>query len=670
MREPQPNAELKRLLAAWCNETIDDTGVERLEQLLAEDSGARLSYLQYSAMEAELWATHATGYGPGAALLSEAADRVAPALADDVEPLPPNSSTAERPAAPRAYAAAFAIAASLAFVAAGSSWLTAKFTENRQRADAPAVATIDAPHEDDGSAAGLLAQQTRSVGQVVATITGTRNCRWGGNTPATTGYNAAVRVGDRLDLVDGVAEITFADGARAVLEGPAELILAGPRDAVLLSGRIAATLPAGAGPPGIRTSRMAVSLAKLDQQNLSAHEFGLSADEERGEEVHVFRGQLRAFLLGGAGAASRVVQLTEHEAARVRPASTTVAKFFASRDEFVRSLASTGGPHDGLYAYDGFDYPVGPLGEQNGGFGWAGAWADIEAACPPGQVATNVVVAGNLQADGVPAIGGSAAQIAQQNRVRRALSTSLGGVFDTASLVENQDGLRLVGANGKQVYLSFVQRVDQLDGAFYGFELHRGDGNGNRVLCIGAGADGAGYGITSNYNGYGPANYPRIGDERTDASFFVVKIEYGADHRDLATVYRNPESLVDERGAEAVARLRGNFAFDRISFGNFDGAKRHEIDEVRIGTTYRAVTGRRDRPADWLAPSVANSSLKRVGTFAILGGARHNACLVGVSRRPAPIDRVATPVAERWLFTRAEPRLADFSQEGPATGFN
>jgi hypothetical protein len=35
------------------------------------------------------------------------------------------------------------------------------------------------------------------------------------------------------------------------------------------------------------------------------------------------------------------------------------------------------------------------------------------------------------------------------------------------------------------------------------------------------------------------------------------------------------------------------FAFDRVSLGNFEGTKLHEIDEVRIGTDFRAVTGRR-----------------------------------------------------------------------------
>ena len=56
-----------------------------------------------------------------------------------------------------------------------------------------------------------------------------------------------------------------------------------------------------------------------------------------------------------------------------------------------------------------------------------------------------------------------------------------------------------------------------------------------------------------------------------------------------------------------MVQLRGNFAFDRISLGNFDETKEHEVDELRVGTTYRAVTGRRDRGAEMLAPHFAST---------------------------------------------------------------
>jgi hypothetical protein len=263
------------------------------------------------------------------------------------------------------------------------------------------------------------------------------------------------------------------------------------------------------------------------------------------------------------------------------------------------------GPHDGLYAYDGFNYPAGPLDEQNGGFGWAGPWFTVEA---DGQVdsSSNGVKPDSLEYEGLVPLGNHAAQTAQQNRVRRSLGTSVGGVFDAAGLIENQDGVRLIGRDNTVVYLSFLQRVDKIDDVFYGFELHRGDGNGNRVLCIGSGVDGTGYGVTSNVNVYGPRNFPALGKENTETNFFVVRITYGVGNRDRVEVFRNPKSLVDENACEVTAELTGNFAFDRISLGNFHGTKVHEIDEIRVGTTFRAVTGRRGRGPDRLAPRVAS----------------------------------------------------------------
>src|SRR4029079_7006851 len=254
----------------------------------------------------------------------------------------------------------------------------------------------------------------------------------------------------------------------------------------------------------------------------------------------------------------------------------------------------------------GFNYPAGPLDEQNGGFGWAGPWFSVEVDAKTKSI-SNGVKAGSLNHEGLVPVGNHAVQTAQQNRIRRSLGTSVGGVFDAAALIENQDGVRLIGRDGATVYLSFLQRVNKLNDVFYGFELHRGDGNGNRVLCVGNGVDGTGYGVTSNVNVYGPKNFPSLGKENTETNFLVVKITYGADNRDRVQVFRNPKSLTDEGACAVSAELVGNFAFDRISMGNFHGTKIHELDDIRVGTAFRSVTGRRGRGPDRLTPRVAGS---------------------------------------------------------------
>ena len=92
---------------------------------------------------------------------------------------------------------------------------------------------------------------------------------------------------------------------------------------------------------------------------------------------------------------------------------------------------------------------------------------------------SNGVKLGSLQYEGLVPLGNRAIQTAHQNRIRRPLSTSVGGVFDAIGLVENQNAMRLVGRDGTKVYLSFLQRVDTLNDVFYGLELHRSDGNPN-----------------------------------------------------------------------------------------------------------------------------------------------------------------------------------------------
>ena len=333
------------------------------------------------------------------------------------------------------------------------------------------------------------------------------------------------------------------------------------------------------------------------------------AESAGATEVHVFNGLVKAQLLDETGRQVRTVELNTAEAARIEPAAAVVARIPVRGDEFVRTLSVATGPHDGLLTYDDFNYPTGPLDEQNGGFGWAGPWFAIESdsKSDPGS---NGVRPGNLEYEGLVPLGNRAAQTAQQNRIRRSLGASVGGVFDAAGLVENQDGVRLIGRDGAVVYLSFLQRVDKINDVFYGFELHRGDGNGNRVLCIGSGVEGTGYGVTSNVNVYGQQKFPSLGKENTETNFFVVRITFGPENRDRVEVFRNPKSLVDEAACRPDVELVGNYAFDRISLGNFNGTKTHEVDEIRVGTTFRAVTGRRGRGPDRLTPRVADEDFR------------------------------------------------------------
>ena len=566
----QPNqqyrkARLHRLIDAYCDSSISDEEVVELNQQLAADGSARSEYLNRMSLEAKLCSLYQE-VGHASEVASSSSCELQLANTDWAA----KELSAHGLSKFRRY---FSLAATIALVAIGSSWVTHHFAnQSAASRDAGLQAAADGAVDHDSSAAAL--------------VTGTRNCLWEKDS-ANIGYGTELQSGQLLRLEAGVAELTFTDGARVILEGPSSLRVLKAGGAELLSGRVVASVPRGSANFSLRTPRLSIGD--------SGTQFGLVANAEGFSEVHVFEGSVRALLLGDRGETVRKVELARQDAARLVPHSSQLAFISVDAGSFVRTLANSMGPVGGLLAIEEFDYPVGPLAWQNGGFGWAGPWADIEAASDSiaaGGARTNSVSEGSLAVSEVTSLGNRCCLTAQANRIRRNLSTNIGGVFDAAGLIEIQNGVRLIGREGRTIYLSFLQRVSQTDDVFYGVELHRGDGNTNRVLCVGNGAEGHGYGITSNFNYFQEQDW-ELGAENTETNFFVIRIEYGDEDYDTVTVYRNPTQLDDESRCVASATVRGNYAFDRLSLANFEGNKTHEVDEIRIGTSFRAVTQER-----------------------------------------------------------------------------
>ncbi len=558
----------ERLLEAAgqaCNGTLGEADGRALDELLRDDAAARRIYTDYMWLHASLYSDSGSLADAGVASLAGADDELQKRGHSTF------LDAASRAGATRKSRMSPFLAAAAALLAVVSSWATyavMKGGASDGRPVAEAISPTTAP----------LADAERAV----ARITGTHNCVWR-NSSSGIAYGSQLSAGQRIELEEGLAEITFADGATVLLEGPATFDVAASDKVALRIGRLAAVVPE-------RARGFRVHTQTLDVFDVGA-EFGLVAQESGASEVHVFNGPVKADVLDADGRALRRLELNSAEAARINPLSTTVLEFPANDAMFVRNILPSSGPHDGLLAEETFRYPTGPLEAQNGGFGWAGPWFTTSADEQAGPD-SNRVQPGSLAVEGIVPVGNHAVLAAQYNRIRRQLATSVGGVFDAAGLVENQDEVRLVGRDGTVVYLSFLQRISKIDDTFYGVELHRGDGNPNRVLCIGNKADGAGYGVTSNVNIYGAKNLPSLGQESTDVNFFVVKISFGVENRDVVEVFRNPRSLRDESACRPDAVLRGNFAFDRISLANFDGSKVHEVDEIRVGTHFLAVTGR------------------------------------------------------------------------------
>src|SRR4051794_27737875 len=384
-----PSDDVVRLVGALCDGTItsDDTG--QLDALLTKNEQARRFYNNYMFLHAELYSQHAAG--PIADLGLRVVDS--------------NAANPKSEIRTPKYARWFAIAAALFGVAAVSSWATYTATRGRMTR-VPVVAQVPS-----GNGA-----------TDVARITATRNCMWA-ESAKNLGFGSRLASGERLDLANGLVEITFNDGAVVVLEGPANFDVDSPGRAALHEGRLTAVVPE-------RAHGFQVATARMNVVDLGT-EFGLMAEAEGTAEVHVFNGLVKAQLLDERGNQVRTMELNTSQAARIEPAAAVVARIPARDDEFVRTLSVAAGPHDGLYAYDGFNYPAGPLDEQNGGFGWAGPWFSVEADAKAGS-SSNGVKAGNLAYDGIVPVGNHAILSAQQNRIRRSIGTSVGGVFDAA----------------------------------------------------------------------------------------------------------------------------------------------------------------------------------------------------------------------------------------------
>jgi ferric-dicitrate binding protein FerR (iron transport regulator) len=125
---------------------------------------------------------------------------------------------------------------------------------------------------------------TRSPGaqvpQAVATLSGTVACKWGsGSLPTETGSRLPA---GRLRLVEGLARISFADGAEVTLEGPADVELVSPSRCILHAGRMVAKVPTEA-------IGFTVDTATAVIKDLGT-EFGVNAREGLSADVHVFDG--------------------------------------------------------------------------------------------------------------------------------------------------------------------------------------------------------------------------------------------------------------------------------------------------------------------------------------------------------------------------------------------
>lgn len=234
-----------------------------------------------------------------------------------------------------------------------------------------------------------------------------------------------------------------------------------------------------------------------------------------------------------------------------------------------------------LLAYEGFNYATGSanLTGLSGGFGWNGAWQGVNNGSSSVQ-ASSLVAGANAPTGYDSLSAGNSAFTPNNTRTGRAVDVSAGGSFGVAGYL---DGNNNIGADGKTIYLSFMQQPNGTD-VYYEFEFHR-DNLGDPGRIGGIGNDSGG----NNVNLRAPnGTQTLIGPGNTSVNFYVVRIDFKAGNDDVF-VYRNTTSATEPLTPTLVVSNAADLSFDGVSFGSFVNGRTVAHDEVRIGTTWADV---------------------------------------------------------------------------------
>lgn len=138
--------------------------------------------------------------------------------------------------------------------------------------------------------------------------------------------------GQRLVIDHGVAEITFRDGAKISVAGPASLQLSDAMAMRLFSGRLTATVPSSA--VGFRVD---LPNARLIDKGTA---FGVNVVANGDDEIHVFEGQVDAFIRAGSSQGyDKQVQLRAGQAAQFNEKWSAVRLSESEKSPLSPSLA-------------------------------------------------------------------------------------------------------------------------------------------------------------------------------------------------------------------------------------------------------------------------------------------------------------------------------------------
>lgn len=157
----------------------------------------------------------------------------------------------------------------------------------------------------------------------VARITGEHEMQWDGDMGPP--LHATMAAGERLNLAEGLIEITFNNGAVIVLEGPAEFVIDSPGSGTLEIGKLTAHIPERA--IGFVVDTPSVRIVDLGSQ------FGVMVDEDGVTSLNMFEGEARAEVIDATtGRVVKTVMLREGTSVRIDEQNTVITSETAQPD--------------------------------------------------------------------------------------------------------------------------------------------------------------------------------------------------------------------------------------------------------------------------------------------------------------------------------------------------
>jgi hypothetical protein len=163
---------------------------------------------------------------------------------------------------------------------------------------------------------------------VIARITDSHSAEWQNGALLPVGQSL-LAVGQKLSLVSGLVEISFDNGARVLLEGPAELILDSPMHATLAHGQLTAEVPESA--IGFTIQTPMVNVVDLGTK------FGVRVSPKGMTDVAVFSGEVVASPRDAKVDSEQATRVLADEVRRFWNGSTVDEEPLAPPD-FTRSM--------------------------------------------------------------------------------------------------------------------------------------------------------------------------------------------------------------------------------------------------------------------------------------------------------------------------------------------